>query len=815
MITIKNANKYFFKNKKNQIHVINNTSLELDNNGLVAILGPSGCGKTTLLNTIGGLDKVNNGKIYISDKLITRYSTSKIDDIRNTDIGYIFQDYNLIDDMKVFDNVALVLKMLGIKDKEEIKKRVNYVLEILKIYKYRNRLANMLSGGERQRVAVARAIVKNPKIIIADEPTGNLDSKNTIEIMNIIKSISKDKLVILVTHEKDLAHFYASRIIELSDGKIVSDSINKHDNDLDYRIDNKIYLKDIKNHEVINKENIAIDYYSENDNKLKIKIVVKDGNVYIKNDSNNKLEVIDDTSSLELVNDNYKKISKESYEKYKFNYEEIISNNYKPKYTSIFNIFTLLKNGFNKIKNYTVLKKILLAGFFISSMFVLYSISNILGILNVKDEKFITHNKNYISVIDNKIDKNKYLEYEQKDYINYILPGESIVTFKLNYNFYYQTNNAIDFLTGSLSSIKMVSKDNLIYGNMPENEYEIAVDKLSITKMFNSYTAKQVGIIDYNDILGLTAKINNMNDFKIVGITDLESPSIYVSENMFVNIIANTSSSQYNEGYKYSVADVKVDDNSSLLDYTLIKDKIELKQGRYPENDYEVLVNYKSKDTYSLNKEIDIKVNNKKLKVVGYYTSYDYNLLLVNNNTVKYQLLDKNNSYTIYSKDKTNAINNLKIEGKNVIDSYQKDKDEYMNERKNSITSAIIVAAITLSISLIEIFLMIRASFLSRIKEIGVLRAIGVKKKDIYKMFLGEILAITLTASLLGFIVMSYILKGLVKLPILKDQFLFNTYVLLISIIIIFGFNILIGLLPVFNTLKKTPSQILSRTDID
>lgn len=177
-------------------------------------------GKTTLLNVIGGLDKVRTGKIYIDNKNITSRRTKKVDKIRNLNIGYIFQDYKLIEDMSVYDNVALVLKMIGIKDKKEIKARVEYILEKIGMYRYRNRPAGMLSGGERQRVGIARALVKNPNIIIADEPTGNLDSKNSLEIMNIIKAISKEKLVILVTHERNLAEFYAVRVIEIQDGSI-------------------------------------------------------------------------------------------------------------------------------------------------------------------------------------------------------------------------------------------------------------------------------------------------------------------------------------------------------------------------------------------------------------------------------------------------------------------------------------------------------------------------------------------------------------------------------------------------------------------
>ena len=187
MIRIEGLNKYYNKGRKNQIHVINDTNIELPDKGLVALLGPSGCGKTTLLNAIGGLDRVNKGNIYINDKRITRRTTSKIDNIRNLNVGYIFQDYKLIDNMTVYENVTMVLKMIGIKDKNEIKKRVDYILERVGIYRYRHRPCSMLSGGERQRVGIARALVKNPDIILADEPTGNLDSKNTIEIMNIIK----------------------------------------------------------------------------------------------------------------------------------------------------------------------------------------------------------------------------------------------------------------------------------------------------------------------------------------------------------------------------------------------------------------------------------------------------------------------------------------------------------------------------------------------------------------------------------------------------------------------------------------------------
>lgn len=426
MIKVEKVNKYFNKRRKNQIHIINNTSLELEDKGLVAILGNSGSGKTTLLNAIGGLDKVNQGKIYINGKKITKRRPNTVDKIRNLNIGYIFQDYKLIENMSVFDNIAMSLKMIGLKNKNEIQKRVNYVLESVNMYRYRNRPAGMLSGGEKQRIAIARAIVKNPSIVIADEPTGNLDSKNSLEIMNIIKAISKEKLVILVTHEEDLANFYATRIVEVQDGKIIKDYKNEMKESLEYRLDNKIYLEDLKQVNNIKDKKMNINVYSDEDNneEIDIKLVIRNGNVFIKTE-NRKVEVVDENSAIEIINGHYKKIDKSIYEKYKYNLDDIIDKKYKVKYSSIYGFFKSIKNGFRKISNYTVVKKILLLGFFASAMFIVYSVSNIAGTINIKESDYIKIDKNYLQVDIAKVNVDDYIKYEKLENVDYILPRTS------------------------------------------------------------------------------------------------------------------------------------------------------------------------------------------------------------------------------------------------------------------------------------------------------------------------------------------------------------------------------------------------------
>lgn len=810
MIKLENVNKYFNKHRRNQIHVINNTSLTLEDKGLVALLGPSGCGKTTLLNAIGGLDKINSGNIYINNEKLSKRSVSKVDKIRNLNIGYIFQDYCLVNNMTVFDNVALVLKINGINDKNEITKRVNYVLDKVSMYRFRNRYANMLSGGERQRVGIARAIVKDPSIIIADEPTGNLDSKNTIEIMNIIKAISKDRLVILVTHETELANFYASRILKISDGTITDDFINEHDNELDYRLDNKIYLQDMPKHNVFDDENINVNYYGDNQIKVSVNVVVKNGNIYI--ESNNKVEVIDNSSSIELVNDHYKKISKDIYEQYKFDFNSVINKDIKKRYVSIFNPISLIRNGFKKVINYSITKKLLLIGFFLSGVFITYSISSLYGINNIKDENFVTMNKNYLVIDSDKLDVNKFLKYESDSNVNYILPGDSNVTFKIKYTDYYQTMDYSDYITGSMSSLDMISSDDIVEGRMPNNSKEIVIDKIVFNNYYDNMYPPMVGITSASKLFNKNLSVGKIDGYKIVGVVDKNSPSIYVKESEFVNLI-------YNSGIVYSYDDidyvdvVDTESNKTLYDVSIFEGKITLSKGSMP-NDYEVIVNENVKDSYKINKFVDTKVNGRKLKVVGYYKSDEVDYMLTNNNTIKYEIVSNGKNLYLSVKDKDKALNDFRKMGLNIKDSYANSKEKYTIERMKTMTTTMVFSGVILAISLIEIYLMMRSSFLSRIKEVGIYRAIGMKRIDIYKMFTGEIIAISTIASMSGVVFMSYILYQLSSLSYYSDKFLINGGVILTVIIIIYLFNLLVGLLPVKMTLKKTPAEIMSRSDI-
>ena len=814
MIKIQNLNKYYNKGRKNQIHVINNTNVSLPNVVLVSLLGPSGCGKTTLLNAIGGLDKVNKGKIYIDNKKITKRCANQVDKIRNLKIGYIFQDYKLLDNMSVYDNVAIVLKMIGIKNKKEVKKRVEYILERLGIYRYRHRPCSMLSGGERQRVGIARALVKNPDIILADEPTGNLDSKNTIEIMNIIKTISRDKLVILVTHETEIAKFYSDRIIELQDGKIIKDYENTDSGSLDYKIDNKFYLKDFK-YKNINKDNhINIDMYSDKEDDLNLVVVIKNGNIYIKSKNKDKLEFVTEDSNIEFINDNYKKLDKDVYLKYSFDYDKIISKDYKQKYTSIFNIFTIFTNGFKKVFEYKFLKKLLLLGFFLSALFVTYSVSNLFGLFEIKDKEFIQMDNHYLKYTLKKgdnINYQEYLEYLKYNSVDYIIPGSSKVGLNLIPGKYYQFNSYS--FNASLVSYNKVSKNDIIYGRMPINDKEILIDTMIYNKMNE---IEMNGIYKVDMLLDKEVVLkDDLLKYKIVGIVSLGSPSIYVSENEFINIIDN--SYEVEDDYPYYDTYYEEENMKKVYDHTLYNDKIKIVKGNLPTNDYEVIVNYDFREEFKLNSYLEkTKIAGNKLKVVGYYTSpYNFDYYFVNKNTVMINLITESDSLIIYSSDKEQTINQFNINNKNLMDIYENDKSKYVGEKSQTTLASFVVAIVILAISLFEIMFMTRSSFLSRIKEVGIYRAIGVKKSDIYKMFVGEAFAISTLTSLPAVLIMSYCLKIISSISYIGMDYKMDLFITILCLIITYGFNILVSLLPVIGTLVKTPAQILSRHDLD
>lgn len=225
MIKLKKL-KRSFRTENVETLAINDVSLHIRENEFVAIMGPSGCGKSTLLNTLGLLDQPSSGSYMFGGYEVSKLSDDQRAQIRKGNLGFIFQNFNLIDTLTVFENVELPLLFMKVP-KHERKQKVEAVLERMKIGHRAKHYPQQLSGGQQQRVAIARAVVTSPKVILADEPTGNLDSKNGQEVMNLLSELSQEGATIVMVTHSDYDAQFAHRIINLFDGKIVSETMNE------------------------------------------------------------------------------------------------------------------------------------------------------------------------------------------------------------------------------------------------------------------------------------------------------------------------------------------------------------------------------------------------------------------------------------------------------------------------------------------------------------------------------------------------------------------------------------------------------------
>ena len=814
MIKLDKVNKYYYRGKPNQIHVIDNTSMEIPEKGILTLLGPSGCGKTTLLNAIGGLDKIDSGSITIDDDCITKRSAGKKDDIRNAKIGYIFQNFNLLDDRTVFENVAIALRMVGIKDKQIIKERVNYCLRAVGIYQYRNKNANALSGGQRQRVAIARAIVKNPRIIIADEPTGNLDSANTIEVMNVIKKISKERIVILVTHERKIAEFYSDYICELKDGKIVEAYNNDSSKYLDYQLENKIYLKDMPVSKSFNQDGVNLGIYSDEEREANINIVIRGGNLYI--DTDGKFNIVGEDSNVELIDDHYRAMDESIYADNSFEYDAHLPENFKAKYTSIYTIGSLFSNGFKTIMGFKKLKKFLLIGFVFAAIFAFTGVSHIMGVLDVEPKDYLTTNDHYLTVANGKHSTDLINQLKEIEGVDYVVPGTTAVALELPMDDYIQTSSSKATINASVTRLSTIDQSKLILGRMPENDHEIVLDKMLIDDFIENKKGTDIALNTVEGFEGRIIKVPNLSDYTIVGVSNTGSPSVYVDDSQVELIITNANKADStSEGFGSEYENTEQTDK--ILNYSLAPSTLKIKKGRAPSADYEVLANYSHYGEYELNKNISKKMNGVSLKVVGFYQSDTTDdIYYVTANTVYLDYVGSVKQCSVYtSQDVGKMSEKLQAEGYSVEINSVRDKDKYLSQMKSTLKASLAVAGVLLLISLVEMYLMLRSSFLARIKEVGIMRAIGLKKKDIYRMFAGEILVITTVTAIPGIALAYYIMSNIIKITAyLQSVYMVNLLTAVVSFGLLLIFNLIAGLLPVFRTMRKTPAEILARTDI-
>lgn len=555
MLEVKDLKKYYKTKGGVEVHALDGVSIEFPEKGMVFLLGKSGSGKSTLLNVCGGLDKPDSGEVIVKGKSSKDFSQSDFDSYRNTFIGFIFQEYNILNEFNIESNIGLALELQGKKnDKDEI----NRLLETVDLKGLGKRKPNTLSGGQKQRIAIARALIKEPEIIMADEPTGALDSNTGKQVFDTLKKLSENKLVIIVSHDRDFAEIYADRIIELKDGKIISDKEKKISTAKEINTNIKKIGKDtiqIKDVSKLTNDEIAkmIREFSENGEAI---FSTNKENI----DSFKKVAKIDDNGGQQFFEDT--DLTKVDIKKYDGKDTKFIGSKLPMRHA--------IKLGASNLK---IKPGRLIATMFLSVVaFTMFGILSTLMLYNpaysyaraAQDEAYqaLKLNKNYTMHVESyKVDGDgneeldntydtEYSTNSSKQDIQNLNNNEFGLKFAgyydapVNFSSYLQQPSEIYYYSqSSLYGLCDCGEQYLLdlgytkeAGHYPQNENEIAVSNYTYElfkkcSYFNANTSVSKKINNPNDLVGLTLKFNIGNymstkilDMTISGVYSLDDP---------------------------------------------------------------------------------------------------------------------------------------------------------------------------------------------------------------------------------------------------------------------------------------------------
>ena len=846
MLEIKKITKIYetdgFKQK-----ALDNVSINFRKNEFASILGPSGSGKTTLLNIIGGLDQYDSGELIINEVSTKDYKDGDWDSYRNHRVGFVFQSYNLITHQTVLQNVELALTLSGVS-KNERRNKARKVLKSVGLEQHINKLPNQLSGGQMQRVAIARALINDPDILLADEPTGALDSETSIEIMNLLKNVASEKLVIMVTHNPELAEEYSSRIIKLKDGMVIDDT-NPYDGKIDTKENDDIEESKSKKTSMNLKTALSLSLNN---------LLTKKGRTILTAFAGS-IGIIGIALILSLSNGLN-------------NYINTVEENTLSLYPLTLERTSMDSTAFMTTLMETQDKEEFKEGKVYSNNIMTDMLSSVAGGQTVNDlksfKKYIesdkTNIKDYLSDIRYTYDLE--LNLYKSNYENKIVQVNPSTVFE-NLGLGNEMSQSFGMVGMSEVNSWMELTDNkeildnqydLVAGKMPEkyNEVVLVMDqnnqvsdyalyslglldqeelKNSLTKIMNGekIDAKDTFVYEYNDIIGLTYKLvlntdyyekesgiwvdkredktymkkvlDNAEDIKVVGIIKINEDSSITTTGVI--------------GYTKALTEYTV---NKINDSKIVKEQLEKKNINvftgleFTENaefDINSLTPEQQQYLASLSKE-------ELAQVIAGYTenagaTYDSNLN-------KLGVVDLEDPYTIelYPKDFES-----KDEIVSIINNYNKGKDEsdklvytdIVGVMMDSVTtiinaiSYILIAFVSISliVSSIMIAIITYISVIERTKEIGILRAIGASKKDVSRVFNAETLIEGLFAGLLGILVTNLLnipinmiinnitgISGLSKLPLIGAIVL-----VIISVLL----TVVAGLIPSKIASKKDP----------
>lgn len=819
MLELKNVTKIYKTSGITQT-ALNKVSIKFRDNEFVSILGPSGSGKTTLLNIVGGLDHYTSGDLIISGISTKNYKDSTWDIYRNHKVGFVFQSYNLISHQTALSNVELALTISGVGKKER-RKRAIEALKKVGLKDHKDKKPNQMSGGQMQRVAIARALVNDPDILLADEPTGALDSKTSVQIMDLLKEIAKDRLVVMVTHNPDLAKQYSTRIVKLKDGVITDDS-NPYDGEeqeVSTNIGKKTSMSFLTalslslNNLMTKKARTFLTAFAGSIGIIGIALILSLSNgvaKYIDNKeeealSNYPLTIQKNTMDMTSMMTSMMESSKEEY-----NDDLIHSNNI------LSNLLTSLKTKTNNLKDFKSF---------------------------LDDNKKI---KKYANDIQYKYDLDINLYTKDVDGNNLRVNPTDISENLGTLSQFMQFSNSNVFVELFNNQKMLLDNYDLLAGNLPSNYNEVVI-MVDSNNQISDYTLYALGLKSQSELEDIVSKSEKGEDVKssietysyddLLGLSYklVLNTDYYVKEN---NIwIDKSNNKDYMDELLDSSCDIKVvgiikaHENTSLnttgaIGYTqsltsYVIDKVNAsdivkEQKANPNINIFTLKSFDD-DNITIDPSI-YSLSESEIK--SYMLNFADNKATYEDNLVRLGAIDTSNpdEISIYPKDF-----NSKDEIVDIIDSYNKGKTETdkitytdtVGLMMKSVTSIVNIISyvliafvgISLVVSSIMIGIITYISVLERKKEIGILRAIGARKKDISRVFNAEAIIEGLSAGVLGIfvtLIISFLANILVS-QVLDIQNIMNLPVIAAIVLILISvfLTFIAGLVPATIASKK------------
>ena len=830
MIRVTELNKTYDAGHRHANHVLHDVSFTLPDTGFVCLVGASGCGKTSLLNAVGGLDSFDNGTIATASMSASRYGSSEMERERNNSFGYIFQNYYLLTDHSVAYNIYLGLHSLALTHKEKLA-RIREALKAVGMERYARRIVSDLSGGQQQRVAIARALARRPRVIFADEPTGNLDEKNTINICTLLRRISKTSLVVMVTHEENIARFFADRIITINDGRIVGDSDSWERGSLS-AAGSELYAGDHEE-EVIQSEQVRLRVLHEKDAApveltlavLKDKIILKlDDGRTVSCSTSGEDPVIVEGKRPELV---LEAVDNEPAVDSALNTQ---APNPPARAGSGLNWRMMVTEAQRLLKGKG--KRFLTTWLFLAAMSVLttFIVSDYVTVSSVDPRDFIITDSHILelsfergatlgatetSIVSPVTDFLNALKNSDLDF-DILPPVSSALSYSTDV-FIQMGAVSQNFSGFSHALIDRLDESKLIYGRMPERSDEIVVDRWVLEDFLAKGGILQSSIPGITDFLGVQLQFNKLTYAPtIVGICDCGDPTVYLTKTGYASIgrggkpVITLSELQTQFPEEYDAAD--------LLNIISSTDSCTISSNQC------IVITNNAGAVYRGRVGQEYKVSSKYSPRIKAAIEADiWAWVVIPDEKLDYLLYDlsrASDKILLYCADKQavkDFIAEYSAEGKLIVDvkdAHGTSMAKYQAASNLKADARTIVTVTIIALCMVMLYLLQRASVQERIGMMAVYRLLGIPRRKLLAIFSMESLLFSLSSVLPATALTWLAIQIMNALPSLEFSMLLPVSVAAAVFAAITAYYLLVSLLPVQNLLRLPPARLAGKYDL-